>query len=339
MSQKVPIGASLGRVARQRALDHIQNTGKALPATVKKVKGAIVSLNLEVSGGYTLPEITIPHFGPEYTRYPTQKGDKGVVIATDAMIGHMSGLGPKKSPGLSRPGNLSPLIFLPIGNADWSKVDPDKMTNYGKGGAVLRDKDGKAVFDADASRGAGFGFGKPSGYNEENIDPGEYDHHVTGGEDGVRAKSKKKVTVDGKEKVDVKSETEVNLDAPQTNVPQNLSVGQNLNVGQTLQAALAAFGGIGGIGGGAVPGNLNMGGNIGAGGNVGAAGDLSGRMVMTAGFTIGAGPNQLPAPSAALRGARCYVTDADAPAFLQPLVGGGTAFSPAICTGTAWVAG
>lgn len=288
MNQKVPLGPSIGRAARARALDHIHNTGKNLPATVKKVKGAIMQVEVNVDGGFTLPKLTVPLFGPEYTRYPMQEGDKGVVISTDAAIGHMTGLGPKKAPGLSRPGNLSPLIFLPIGNADWSKVDPDKMTNYGKGGAVLRDKDGKAVLDADGTRGFGFGFGKPNGYNAEDIKPDEYDHSIKGGSGGLASKSKAKITATADDDIEHTTQKRfkatatdgIDLTAPQTNASGNLSVAA------TLQAALAALGGIGGIGSPTVPGNLAMAGNI-SGANVSAASTVAAALLIAGALRLG----------------------------------------------------
>ena len=39
-----------------------------------------------------------------------------------------------------------------------------------------------------------------------------------------------------------------------------------------------------------------------------------------------------------LQGARAFVTDAQAPSFLAPLVGGGSTVCPAFCNGAAWVA-
>jgi hypothetical protein len=47
----------------------------------------------------------------------------------------------------------------------------------------------------------------------------------------------------------------------------------------------------------------------------------------------------LPAASAALMGARSFVTDATAPTFLGTLTGGGSVVCPVFCNGSAWVAG
>jgi hypothetical protein len=47
----------------------------------------------------------------------------------------------------------------------------------------------------------------------------------------------------------------------------------------------------------------------------------------------------LPAASAALKGARSFVTDATSPTFLGALTGGGSVVCPVFCNGAAWVAG
>lgn len=294
MSQKTPIGASLGQQARRRALAHIQNTGKALPASVKKVKGSIITVDFDLSAGYQLPSVTIPHFGPEYTRYPTQKGDRGVVLATDSLIGHVSALGPKDAPGLSRPGNLSPLIFLPIASANWSNVDGDKINHYGKTGAVSSDQGYQSVQithykdQPGGKKGfAGWARGKPqNNFDSANIDPTKFDHYSVGNDDGIThgTKGDHNVNASGdNSNSNVTAKKSHNVNAESTNlkgadgssdttlnVQGNSNTSKDHNVGQTLKAALGAFGGLGGnSGGGAgsqIPGNLNMGGQISGGG-------------------------------------------------------------------------
>ncbi|MCV5580282.1 hypothetical protein OFO05_33300, partial [Escherichia coli] len=64
---------------------------------------------------FTLPQVTIPLFGPEYVRYPMQPGDRGIVIPADTYIGGMSGLGGGVA-DLTQPMNLSALVYLPISN-------------------------------------------------------------------------------------------------------------------------------------------------------------------------------------------------------------------------------
>lgn len=138
-AQKLWLQKSLNQVAINRAADAIQLLGKALPASVASVNGAIVTVKFEISSSYTLPQVDIPLFGPEYIRYPIHVGDKGVVYPCDAFIGQMSGLG-EGTPDTTQPANLSALVFFPIGNKTWSAVDPDAVTVYGPNGVVIRDQ-------------------------------------------------------------------------------------------------------------------------------------------------------------------------------------------------------
>jgi hypothetical protein len=137
-SQKTPVSDTLNEFSRRKAADAIQQTGRSLPATVVKVKGSIVTVKFEVNSVFTLPNVTIPLFGPEYIRYPIQPGDKGFVVAADAYLGGMSGLGGGTA-DLTQLANLTTLVFFPIGNTSFFAVDPQAVVIYGPNGVVLRD--------------------------------------------------------------------------------------------------------------------------------------------------------------------------------------------------------
>lgn len=143
-SQKVPLTRAQASFVRRRVLDEIQRRGRAMPCTVLEVSGAIVTVNFDVSG-LTLPNVTMPLFGPEYVRYPIQPGCLGVVFPVDYYIGGISGLGSSVASDTTLRGNLSTLVFFPIGNKDWTAVDPDAVTIYGPNGVVFRDTDGNTV--------------------------------------------------------------------------------------------------------------------------------------------------------------------------------------------------
>lgn len=136
--QKAPFGRTINKWGTKLVSDHLQLVGKSLPCSVVSVDGAIITVNFEVSSGFTLPQIAVPLFGPEYIRYPIQAGDKGVVFSADARIGAMCGLSTGTA-DLSQPANLSALVFFPIGNKSWPTVDPESVTIYGQNGVVLRD--------------------------------------------------------------------------------------------------------------------------------------------------------------------------------------------------------
>ena len=142
-SLKTPLGSSLNDLAIQRVAEGIRSTGRAWPASVVSVAGAIVTVRFEF--GQTvpanIPQVTIPLFGPEYIRYPIQPGDKGVTFPADAYLGGLSGLGGGAA-DLTQQANLSALVFLPFGNVGWSEVDKRALTMYGPNGVVMRDTGG-----------------------------------------------------------------------------------------------------------------------------------------------------------------------------------------------------
>ena len=142
-AQKTPLVSSINAGAKTQAQNAITDLGRALPASVVKVMGAIVEVKFEVNSNFTIPNVTIPLFGPEYIRYPIQPGCKGLVVPSDAYLGGMSGLGGGVA-DMSLRGNLTALVFFPIGNKGWSSEDPDMLVLYGVKGVVLRDQ-GKRV--------------------------------------------------------------------------------------------------------------------------------------------------------------------------------------------------
>lgn len=138
MSQKTPISRTLPLFVDATVRKHIERLGKCLPATVTAVNGSIVTVSFQVQG-VQLPKVTMPLFGPEYIRYPVKVGDKGVCFAADTYIGAMSGLGGGTA-DMSRRGNLSTLVFLPIGNKNWTAPeDTNAVIIYGPDGVILRD--------------------------------------------------------------------------------------------------------------------------------------------------------------------------------------------------------
>lgn len=141
-AQKTPLSRSLNLVAESMASQAIQLLGKALPCSVLAVSGSIVTVGFELTNiPFTLPSVTVPMFGPEYIRYPTQVGDLGVVFPIDTYLGGISGLGGGVA-DLSMRANLSSLVFFPVGNKNWSApTDPNKIELYGPDGAILRTKD------------------------------------------------------------------------------------------------------------------------------------------------------------------------------------------------------
>lgn len=145
IAQKLNSNKSLNDFARNKALDAIQQEGKSLPAIVVKKNGNMVEVAFALNSQFTLSNVTIPIFGPEYIRYPMQAGDKGLVIPMSTYIGGMSGQGGGTA-SLTTPLNLSALVYLPISNTQWASVDPNVLVMYGPEGVTLRDSESQTTF-------------------------------------------------------------------------------------------------------------------------------------------------------------------------------------------------
>lgn len=144
-SQKTPLARSLSDFTQSKISDANQILGKSLPATVVSKTGSIVTVKFEINSIFTLPQVTVPLFGPEYIRYPLQPGDAGVLLAVDARLGGLSGLGGGTA-SLDNPGNLTALVFLPFGNTAWEAVDPNAVVIRGPNGVVLEDESNACTF-------------------------------------------------------------------------------------------------------------------------------------------------------------------------------------------------
>lgn len=145
-AQKTWMARTLNATAQAQALNAIGVLGKALPATVKAVAGSIVTVTFQVTGYPQIPAATMPAAGSAYFRAPIQVGDKGVVLPSDVSIGAASGLGAGQPNVSSIYGNLSSLVWLPIGNAGWAAADdPNAACIYGPDGAILASIDKSVI--------------------------------------------------------------------------------------------------------------------------------------------------------------------------------------------------
>lgn len=146
IDKKMSFGGNMHSFAAQKIASAMQMAGKILPASVVKRAGNMITVSFLLTDiPYTLPQITLPLFGPEYIRYPMQPGDKGIVIPANTYLGGVSGLGGGIA-SLTPPANLSALSFLPLSNTEWETVDDQVLTMYGPEGVTLRDAGSKTTF-------------------------------------------------------------------------------------------------------------------------------------------------------------------------------------------------
>ena len=139
---RVPLANSLPAYTQDQALQAIQLTGRALPCSVSAINKGTVTVNFEVnSAPFTLPPATMPIATWVYIQAPVQIGDKGYAAAADAYLGGMSGLGGGVA-DLTQRGNLSALVFVPLGNTAWARRDANAVEITGHGSSGLDVQDG-----------------------------------------------------------------------------------------------------------------------------------------------------------------------------------------------------
>lgn len=142
-AQRTWMGRGLNSLASRHAANQGQLDGQSLPCVVVSIAGAMVTVAFQINSGFTLPEVQMPIMGSEYVRLPIQSGCRGFAVPASARLGGVSGLGGPAD--LSAPSNLGALVFLPVGNLDFSDVDPNAVTVYGPNGVVLRDTGSETV--------------------------------------------------------------------------------------------------------------------------------------------------------------------------------------------------
>ncbi|VTM12466.1 Uncharacterised protein [Raoultella terrigena] len=146
INQRLNFAKSMNNFAEEKIAEAMQLVGKVLPATIVSQSGKMVTVSFSLTNiPFTLPQVTIPLFGPQYVRYPMQPGDRGIVIPADTYIGGMSGLGGGVA-DLTQPANLSALVYLPISHTEWQDVDGQVVTVYGPEGVTLRDSGSNTTF-------------------------------------------------------------------------------------------------------------------------------------------------------------------------------------------------
>lgn len=73
ISQRLNFAKSMNNFAEVKIAEAMELVGKILPATVVRQSGKMITVSFSLTNiPFTLPQVTIPLFGPEYVRYPMQ---------------------------------------------------------------------------------------------------------------------------------------------------------------------------------------------------------------------------------------------------------------------------
>lgn len=192
-AQKTPYSYAINNFASNKIADNNQRQGQSWPCHVTAVNGQIVTckFDLEVPEGVTLPPVTCPVATSVYIRLPVQVGDKGFLTSASTRLGIATGLGTGLSE-MNLPTNMGGMVYVPIGNTNWSAVDPDAVVVNAPNGVVLRDTNSQCTYTQ-----------TPTGITI----------HVGG----------TTITVDGST-VNITTSSSVNMTVPNVNITGNLNV-------------------------------------------------------------------------------------------------------------------
>jgi hypothetical protein len=135
-SKRKPLAIQLDAYINKQIENSQQTLGKFLPCSVVSVMNdgngntvPIVTVKFEINYPYPLPQVTIPVHGFEYIRSPIKVGDKGLAISADVFIDNITGLG-ETTTTTADTGNLSAMVFMPVGNSTWSYKPGNELTLY-----------------------------------------------------------------------------------------------------------------------------------------------------------------------------------------------------------------
>ena len=143
---------NLNMLAYGKALEAIAQTGRALPSKVTAVNGALVTVQIEATGPWTIPLLTIPKAESQWLRAPVQVGDVGLTLPADTFLGGISGQGSGVANLETNYGNLTTLVWIPCAATTFG-VSPDanKAWVNGPNGAVASDTAQTVVSAQDAT--------------------------------------------------------------------------------------------------------------------------------------------------------------------------------------------
>ncbi|UMM63144.1 hypothetical protein [Aristophania vespae] len=146
MSQfrKNPQNQMLDKAAFGQANKALSLLSKSLPASLISLEGRIATVKIEANSSLPIPNITVPLAESEYCRAPLQAGCRGLLIASDVTIAHLSGLGTRKPSIGDMAPNLSASVFLPFSTTSWQEMDNSFLNLYGVKGVKIQQSPGGA---------------------------------------------------------------------------------------------------------------------------------------------------------------------------------------------------
>lgn len=142
---KLWLKKNANELAIRRATELMEGLGCGLPCTVTAVSGQMVTVQWTLdTAPWTLPPVTIPCAGQSPWNYrPTQVGDTGITVPMRVLLGQIIGTSTSATT-FAPPGNLSALVFLPVGTKSFVPPDANAYLIQGPNGFIGRTTTGTA---------------------------------------------------------------------------------------------------------------------------------------------------------------------------------------------------
>jgi len=130
-SHKHPFQYRMNQWAGKRINDRVQREAKSMPCHVTKVDKDFIYVQFENQNNiFQLPTVKIPQSWSQYSREPTQKGDKGYAVPGNFYLGGVTGDAGGNTDFYPR-GNLTTLSFNGTSHKQNPDRDYDQLTHMG----------------------------------------------------------------------------------------------------------------------------------------------------------------------------------------------------------------
>lgn len=130
-SHKLPFHYQMNQWAHKRINTGREREAKSMPCHVVKVDKDFITVAFETANSiFTPPTVKIPQSWSQYSREPTQVGDKGYAVPGDYYLGGVTGDAGGNTDFYPR-GNLTTLSFNGVSHKENPDRDYDQLTHMG----------------------------------------------------------------------------------------------------------------------------------------------------------------------------------------------------------------
>jgi hypothetical protein len=130
-SHKHPFQSRLGQWGRSKVNDFLERQAKSVPCHVVEVAKDFIKVAFETSNGISTPPVVkLPQQFSQFSREPTQMGNKGYAVPGSYYLGGVTGDSGGNTNFYPR-GNLTTLSFNPVSHTQNRERDYDQLTHMG----------------------------------------------------------------------------------------------------------------------------------------------------------------------------------------------------------------